>query len=146
MRLSLTDTNGESPSTHRCSRMQPQFEGSLCLIISTLRLPGRPQPSCMPPLSASFVVLAVPPWISLISTNCSEFSDNIASLKLSRLDASTLTPHPLLSISIPATDIPRLNKLAAGWLSKATNLSIEVGLREPDASAAVVPRIRCREE
>jgi hypothetical protein len=41
--------------------------------------------------------------------------------------------------------MPRLNKLAAGWLSKATSLSIEVRLREPDASAAVVPRIRRRE-
>jgi hypothetical protein len=54
-------------------------------------------------------------------------------------------PH-LLSISIPATDMPRLNKLAARWLSKATSLSIEVRLREPDASAAVDPRIRRREE
>jgi hypothetical protein len=62
------------------------------------------------------------PYISLISTNSSEFSENVASLKLSRLDASTLTPHHLLPISIPATDRPRLNELAAVWLGKATKL------------------------
>ena len=51
-----------------------------------------------------------------------------------------ITLDHLRTFSIPTTDMPRLNKLAAGWLSKATSLSIEVGLREPDASAAAVPR------
>ena len=46
----------------------------------------------------------------------------------------------------PVNDMLRLNKLAAGWLSTATSLSIEVRLREPDASVAVAPRIRRREE
>jgi hypothetical protein len=66
--------------------------------------------------------------------------------QLSRLGTSTLTPHHLLPISIPPTDRPRLNKLMLYGSAKPPSLSIEVRLREPDASAAVVPRIRRREE
>jgi hypothetical protein len=72
----------------------------------------------------------------------SEVSENLASSKLSRLGHATLTPHFLLSTSIPVDHMPRLNKLAAGWLSKATGLSIEVRLRRLDASAAIAPRSR----
>jgi hypothetical protein len=51
------------------------------------------------------------PWISLISTNWCEFSENSASSKPSRLGVS-LSSFYLHS----RTDMPRLNKLAAGWL------------------------------
>jgi len=46
----------------------------------------------------------------------------------------------------PSTTCRAAEQLAAGWLSKASSLSIEVRLREPDAPAAVAPRFRRWEE
>jgi hypothetical protein len=57
---------------------------------------------------------------------------------VSGLPASTpkIESATLFAITLAAQYSPAM--VAAGWLSKATSLSIEVGLREPDASAAVV--------
>jgi hypothetical protein len=115
----------------------------LRLIISTLRLSRRPKPSCMTPFHRRLLyelshALDQPDFDDLL-----RIQRELVEAFAARRD--TLTPHLLLSISLPAIDMPRLNKLA-GWLSKATSLFIEVRLREPDASAAAAPRIRRREE